>query len=70
MRSAPSAPACAIGAMYQFHSKMKLSQVSSAPTIGAMIGEVDLDGKSVDDVVEAWIKANESTWKKWGACAG
>ena len=39
-------------------------------TIGAMIGEVDLDGKSVDDVVEAWIKANESTWKKWGACAG
>ena len=39
-------------------------------SIGAMIGEVDLDGKSVDDVVEAWITANKSTWQKWGACAG
>ena len=39
-------------------------------SIGAMIGEVDLDGKSVDDVVEAWIEANRSTWKEWGACAG
>ena len=38
-------------------------------SIGAMIGEVDLDGKSVDDVVEAWITANKSTWQKWGACA-
>ncbi len=39
-------------------------------SIGEMIGEVDLDGKNVDTVVETWIKANEATWKKWGACAG
>ena len=39
-------------------------------SIGAMIVEVDLDGKSVDEVVEAWIQGNQSTWQKWGACAG
>ena len=39
-------------------------------TMGALIVEVDLDGKSVDEVVEAWIQGNKSTWKKWGACAG
>ena len=39
-------------------------------TMGALIVEVDLDGKSVDDAVEGWIKAHESTWRKWGACAG
>ncbi len=37
-------------------------------TMGALIVEVDLDGKSVDEVVEAWIQGNQSTWKKWGAC--
>jgi len=40
------------------------------PEMGAMIVKVDLDGKSVDDVVSAWFKNNEATWKKWGACAG
>ena len=39
-------------------------------SMGEMIGEVDLDGKEVDAVVEAWIKANEATWRKWGACTG
>ena len=39
-------------------------------TMGALIVEVDLDGKSVDEVVETWIQGNKSTWKKWGACAG
>ncbi len=37
--------------------------------IGAMIIAVDLEGKSIDDVVENWIKDNESTWRGWGACA-
>ncbi len=37
-------------------------------SIGEMVGEVDLDGKSVDDVVEAWIKANEGTWTAWTQC--
>ena len=38
-------------------------------TMGALIIEVDLEGKSVDEVVENWIKSNESTWRQWGACA-
>ncbi len=39
-------------------------------TVGLMIGEVDLDGKKVDDVVENWIRENKNTWSKWAACAG
>jgi glycine betaine/proline transport system substrate-binding protein len=34
-------------------------------TMGDMIGQVDLEGKSVDEVAEAWIEANESVWKEW-----
>jgi glycine betaine/proline transport system substrate-binding protein len=30
-----------------------------------MSGEVDLDGKSIDDVAKAWIDANEAKWKAW-----
>jgi glycine betaine/proline transport system substrate-binding protein len=37
--------------------------------IGEMIGEVDLEGKNVDQVVEAWIDKNKSRWKKWAACS-
>jgi len=37
--------------------------------IGEMIGEVDLEGKNVDQVVEAWIGKNKSRWKKWAACS-
>ncbi|MEO9781353.1 MAG: ABC transporter substrate-binding protein [Sedimentitalea sp.] len=33
--------------------------------MGAMITEVDLNGKSVDDVVADWMSANEDTWKTW-----
>ena len=33
--------------------------------MGAMVAAVDLDGKSVDDVVAAWMAANESTWQGW-----
>ena len=53
---------CAYEAIRNFHIEND--------SIGAMIGQVDLDGKSVDDTVEAWINANQGTWKKWGACAG
>lgn len=38
-------------------------------TMGALIVEVDLEKKELDDVVRAWIDANESTWKPWIACA-
>ncbi len=33
--------------------------------MGAMITEVDLNGKTVDEVVDAWMAANEATWKAW-----
>lgn len=33
--------------------------------MSTMVGEVDLDGKSVEDVVDAWMDANEDRWKAW-----
>ncbi len=36
--------------------------------MGTMVGEVDLDGKSVEDVVEAWLNANKDTWTAWTQC--
>ncbi len=33
--------------------------------MGRMVGEVDVDGKKLDDVVNAWISANEARWKTW-----
>jgi glycine betaine/proline transport system substrate-binding protein len=33
--------------------------------MGQMITEVDLNGKSVDDVVAAWMGANEARWSEW-----
>ena len=37
--------------------------------IGEMIGEVDLEGKNVDQAVEAWMDKNKSRWKQWAACS-
>lgn len=31
-----------------------------------MIVEVDLEGKTVEEVVAAWVAANEARWKAWG----
>ncbi|MDE0281924.1 MAG: ABC transporter substrate-binding protein [Gammaproteobacteria bacterium] len=36
--------------------------------MGTMVGEVDLDEKSVEDVVEAWLNANKDTWTAWTQC--
>lgn len=33
--------------------------------MGAMVSAVDLDGKSVDDVVGNWMSKNESRWSGW-----
>ena len=35
--------------------------------LNKMSGEVDLDGKTIEDVAAAWIAANEATWKAWAA---
>ena len=34
-----------------------------------MIGEVDLEGRDVDQVVEGWISKNKDRWKKWTECS-
>jgi glycine betaine/proline transport system substrate-binding protein len=33
--------------------------------MGAMVSAVDLEGKSVDDVVAEWMSANEDRWSTW-----
>ena len=33
--------------------------------MGAMVGRVDLDGKSVDEVVAAWMEKNRDHWMAW-----
>lgn len=33
--------------------------------MSAMVGKVDLDGESVEDVVNAWMDAEEGRWKAW-----
>ena len=30
-----------------------------------MIVKVDLDGESIDDVVNQWMTYNEARWKEW-----
>lgn len=34
-------------------------------TMGALVTEVDLNGKTVETVVADWMAANEATWKAW-----
>jgi glycine betaine/proline transport system substrate-binding protein len=33
--------------------------------LNKMRGEVDLDGKSLDDVAAAWVASHEAQWKEW-----
>lgn len=33
--------------------------------MGAMVAKVDLDGEKLEDVVDQWMKDNESRWKEW-----
>jgi len=39
-----------------------------AKTLGALVGEVDLNARPVEEVAKAWIDANETTWKGWASC--
>ena len=45
--------------------KVAKSYQVSSDELNAMSGEVDLDGKSIEDVAAAWVSANEDKWKKW-----
>ena len=33
--------------------------------MGEMVGQVDLDGQSVDEVVAAWMEENRDRWMEW-----
>lgn len=33
--------------------------------MGKMVGDVDVDGRSIDDVVAEWMTTNEAVWKTW-----
>jgi glycine betaine/proline transport system substrate-binding protein len=36
-----------------------------AKELGLLGGQVDLEGKTIEEVAEAWINANESKWRAW-----
>ncbi len=46
------------------YSAIKAFNISS-DEMNTMVGEVDLDGKKIDDVVAAWMDANQDRWGKW-----
>ena len=33
--------------------------------LGLLGGEVDVQGKTIEDVAAAWVQANEATWRPW-----
>ena len=45
----------------------KVAKAYTIPTdqLNKMSGEADLGGKSIDDVANAWIEANQSVWQAW-----
>ena len=36
-----------------------------AEGLNKLSGEVDLEGKSIEDVAATWIADNEAKWKAW-----
>ncbi len=38
-------------------------------TLSALIAEVDLEGRPVEEVALEWAKENQDTWRPWAACA-
>ncbi|MCT8973611.1 ABC transporter substrate-binding protein [Microbaculum marinisediminis] len=46
------------------HAAIKAFNVTNEE-MGQMVADVDLDGKSVEDVVANWMASNEDRWKTW-----
>ncbi len=44
---------------------MSLSEKDQA----AMTAEIDDNGRSVEDVVDEWMRANPAKWKRWIAAS-
>jgi glycine betaine/proline transport system substrate-binding protein len=38
-------------------------------TLNNLLVEVDVKGRSLEDVATEWLKANEAVWKPWAQCA-
>jgi glycine betaine/proline transport system substrate-binding protein len=38
-----------------------------AKELGLLAGQVDLENKSIEEVAEAWVNANEGKWRAWAA---
>jgi glycine betaine/proline transport system substrate-binding protein len=38
--------------------------------VGQLVHEVDVKGRSIEDVAMDWATANEAEWRGWAACAG
>jgi glycine betaine/proline transport system substrate-binding protein len=38
-----------------------------AKELGLLAGQVDLENKSIEDVAQAWVDANEARWRAWVA---
>ncbi len=46
------------------HAAVQAYTIGNAE-MSAMVAAVDLDGESIEDVVDAWMDANESRWTGW-----
>jgi glycine betaine/proline transport system substrate-binding protein len=46
------------------HKAIKAFNVSNEE-MGAMVAEVDLDKKKLEDLVASWMSANEARWSEW-----
>ena len=46
------------------HKVAKAFQIDTGE-LNAMSGQIDLEGKTIEDVAAAWVAANEAKWKAW-----
>jgi glycine betaine/proline transport system substrate-binding protein len=60
-----------IGAQAKWPHAYKLIQEFQLSTVdySTMVGEVDVDGKSIDAVTNDWLAKNQDIWSKWIAAA-
>ena len=65
--SRPVPPYALVFGIVAYRSKIHVIEnfkISNADAAG-MVAEVDLNGKSIEDTVAAWMEANKGTWSTW-----
>lgn len=40
----------------------------SGPEVGGLVYEVDVEGRSVEEVAMEWAEQNEARWREWASC--